>query len=558
MTELDVDSRPETFSQPINVAGMDEVQGEWELDDLVNDLHKEWSQHEGKKAVSQKYVEFMLNNKASEDNQKKHADRVKDSNNPGPWSIDWLANQQSIADGGIVFTSSHNNGKSGDFKAEAVYGQMNDQFPIGMRVLAVDDDRTCLKILEKLLQRCQYHVTTAQNAITALNLLRENKSNFDLVISNVHMPDMDGFKLLELVGLEMDLPVIMFSANDDPKMVMKGIEHGACDYLLKPVRLKEVQIIWQHVIRKKKTRTVWSADLHRKFVVAVNQLGVDKAVPKKILELMNVENLTREKVASHLQKYRLYLKRISCAEDKQDHMAAALASSSDASYLRSGVGGHLHTLNGSTQFHNHYNPFRSFPSGGGMISSFNTPNNVNMHGLPSSGTLQPIQTHNLNNSTDDQLKFQSALTRGNPNDVQRDISISPIQNMTNNLPNFSFTNNPLMLEGNPQEKQIGEGYKNLASQNSQYFSLLENRRCNRIWSSTMQLPGTSSYLPRESFNHAAMPHLSFQGWDNNNNHDGSHHSSNVIGNSIGSSMIPGMNVVEQEGNLDYNYGDSVQ
>lgn len=65
MTEVDVDSRPETFSQPINVSGMDEVQGEWELDDLVNDLHKEWSQHEGKKTVSQKSVEFMLNNKVS-------------------------------------------------------------------------------------------------------------------------------------------------------------------------------------------------------------------------------------------------------------------------------------------------------------------------------------------------------------------------------------------------------------------------------------------------------------------------------------------------------------
>lgn len=59
-----------------------------------------------------------------------------------------------------------------------------------------------------------FAVTTTNQAITALKLLRENKNKFDLVISDVHMPDMDGFKLLELVGLEMDLPVISKLGHD--------------------------------------------------------------------------------------------------------------------------------------------------------------------------------------------------------------------------------------------------------------------------------------------------------------------------------------------------------
>ncbi|MCO5556332.1 hypothetical protein L7F22_009880 [Adiantum nelumboides] len=250
----------------------------------------------------------------------------------------------------------------------------SDTFPAGLRVLVVDDDPICLLILDRMLRHCQYQVTTCGRATEALAMLRENRNSFDVILSDVVMPDMDGFKLLELVGLEMDLPVIMMSANGETSAVMKGIKHGACDYLLKPVRMEELKNIWQHVVRKKwrssgqttshevdkarqvvdegeltssanegqdgtwrqskkrkdmkeeedevdlenddpsstkKPRVVWSVELHQQFVNAVNQLGIDKAVPKRILEIMSVQGLTRENVASHLQKYRLYLKRIS-------------------------------------------------------------------------------------------------------------------------------------------------------------------------------------------------------------------------------------------------------
>ncbi|KAI4343356.1 hypothetical protein L6164_010716 [Bauhinia variegata] len=256
-----------------------------------------------------------------------------------------------------------------------------DAFPAGLRVLVVDDDPTWLRILEKMLKKCSYQVTTCCLAREALNLLRERKDGYDIVISDVNMPDMDGFKLLEHVGLEMDLPVIMMSVDGETSRVMNGVQHGACDYLLKPIRMKELRNIWQHVFRKrihearefeslegigihlirnglnqsddgslfcledimtspekrnlkdadnkhddkeygdpsstKKARVVWSVDLHQKFVKAVNQIGFNKVGPKKILDLMNVPWLTRENVASHLQKYRLYLSRLQKENDQK-------------------------------------------------------------------------------------------------------------------------------------------------------------------------------------------------------------------------------------------------
>ncbi|KAE8670371.1 Two-component response regulator ARR1 [Hibiscus syriacus] len=310
---------------------------------------------------------------------------------------------------GYMSTASSSAGwKAADTAATAV-----DQFPAGLRVLVVDDDPTCLMILEKMLRTCLYEVTKCHRAETALSMLRENKNGFDIVISDVHMPDMDGFKLLEHIGLEMDLPVIMMSADDGQHVVMKGVTHGACDYLIKPVRIEALKNIWQHVVRKrknewkdfeqsgsveegdqqlkqsedevysssanegnwksskrrkddedetnerddtstlKKPRVVWSVELHQQFVVAVNQLGIDKAVPKKILELMNVPGLTRENVASHLQKYRLYLRRLSGVSPHPSDLNNSFMSPQDATFgsLSSLNGLDLQTLSATGQLH---------------------------------------------------------------------------------------------------------------------------------------------------------------------------------------------------------------
>uniref|UniRef100_K3Y210 Response regulatory domain-containing protein n=1 Tax=Setaria italica TaxID=4555 RepID=K3Y210_SETIT len=88
-----------------------------------------------------------------------------------------------------------------------------DKFPEGLQVLAVDDNRAGLLLLRRQLKFCNYNkVTTVTNTTTALDMLRERKGRddqFDLVVSDIFMvDDIDGFKLLEHISLEMDIPVI--------------------------------------------------------------------------------------------------------------------------------------------------------------------------------------------------------------------------------------------------------------------------------------------------------------------------------------------------------------
>uniref|UniRef100_D6MKE2 Transcription factor n=1 Tax=Lycoris longituba TaxID=272140 RepID=D6MKE2_9ASPA len=60
--------------------------------------------------------------------------------------------------------------------------------------------------------------------------------------------------------------------------------------------------------RNRRRRLVWTPQLHKRFLDVMARLGSKEAVPKKIMEMMNVEELTREHVASHLQKYQMKFK----------------------------------------------------------------------------------------------------------------------------------------------------------------------------------------------------------------------------------------------------------
>ncbi|KAH7838137.1 hypothetical protein Vadar_022493 [Vaccinium darrowii] len=96
----------------------------------------------------------------------------------------------------------------------------------------------------------------------------------------------------------------------------------------------------------KRARLVWTPQLHKRFVEVVAHLGIKNAVPKTIMQMMNVEGLTRENVASHLQKYRLYLKRMQGGSNEDP-------SSSDPLFTSTPVPQSLHESGGSGHGHGH-------------------------------------------------------------------------------------------------------------------------------------------------------------------------------------------------------------
>ena len=107
------------------------------------------------------------------------------------------------------------------------------------RILIAEDESRLAAFLEKGLRSNGFVTTTAPDGPTALALARD--SDFDLLILDLGLPGLDGMTILRTLRAQgQRLPVVILSARDDVSDKVTGLEHGADDYVSKPVRFEEL------------------------------------------------------------------------------------------------------------------------------------------------------------------------------------------------------------------------------------------------------------------------------------------------------------------------------
>jgi putative nucleotidyltransferase with HDIG domain len=108
------------------------------------------------------------------------------------------------------------------------------------RILVVDDEETIREIVSSMLAGAQFRTRQAASGVEAMSLL-ESGEEFDLVLSDLMMAEMDGIALLERAKEKYpDVPVVMVTAVHDIQVALQALRNGAYDYLLKPFEREQL------------------------------------------------------------------------------------------------------------------------------------------------------------------------------------------------------------------------------------------------------------------------------------------------------------------------------
>lgn len=187
------------------------------------------------------------------------------------------------------------------------------------RMLVVDDDAEIGRYISQELGAF-YHVTPVTSAREALRLLLgvEADRQYDLVVSDVMMPEMDGFTFLRMIKTNMNLshiPVVMLTSKSDVANRLEGLEKGADAFLAKPFDMDELHVVINNLISKNlRLKGKYSGSQQQKDKVEETKVkGNDELLMERIMKVVNkhlsdsdfnVETLTSEVGISRAQLHR--------------------------------------------------------------------------------------------------------------------------------------------------------------------------------------------------------------------------------------------------------------
>lgn len=118
------------------------------------------------------------------------------------------------------------------------------------KILVIEDDVAFCKLVEKFLTKNGYEVSTAFSAAEAKN--KTTTEHFDLILTDLRLPDSDGMTLLSEFKIEIpSTPVILMTGYSDINTAVKAIKNGATDYISKPFNPDEVLIVVANTLKNK-------------------------------------------------------------------------------------------------------------------------------------------------------------------------------------------------------------------------------------------------------------------------------------------------------------------
>ena len=152
------------------------------------------------------------------------------------------------------------------------------------KILVIDDERAIRNTLKEILEMESHEVETAENGRIALDKAKQQQ--FDLIFSDIKMPEIDGMELLTaLREAEIDCPVVMISGHGTIETAVECIKKGAFDFIIKPIDLNRLLITTKNALDKK-TLQLSTKVLTKKVSSKYQMIGQSPAI-EHVRELIN-------------------------------------------------------------------------------------------------------------------------------------------------------------------------------------------------------------------------------------------------------------------------------